>query len=228
MKSYVQCASCRCLLKTIERRCPFCGAAVIGATEASRRPVRMSRSAWLALGSSVAAIGGATAHLGCQSPATGDVGTVADASSDGQGDALSANDDPAWMIFDAGAQTCAVEPRKFHCGSAEAGIECDSANEYCAATSTQYQCSVPDVSAECRPIGADFDYPRECVSCASCACVGKHLPSGTPGEYAGEGWGCDDSNGGVVITHGFWSCGPCYGAPPARLERLERLERLDA
>jgi hypothetical protein len=215
MSTYTPCAQCHCLVRATDRACPFCGATISSASAAARVEIgstapRISRAAWLAVASSVAAFG--TLGAGCLGATTKGDAPSLDASSDAAEDAQPAVD-PACLTPDAG---------DFACGA----TICNAATEYCERTlanscSYDYQ-STEHEAVTCSRKNTGEPWPAACRQCPTCACINAHLP---PSEMIGSDsrvWMCETKDGGGVqiTTSKYTLCGGCYGSPPARLERL--------
>jgi hypothetical protein len=94
---------------------------------------------------------------------------------------------------------------------ADAGFACDRATQYCDYRSNRYSC-LP-LEALCQGYFISGTFVAGCDSGAfRCACINVTTTCPT-----GTGWCCsDDDAGGLYFSY------PCYGAPPARLERVAR------
>lgn len=214
--SFNPCASCRCLVKSHDATCPFCGALVLPRTGVAHRvhAPRMSRAMWLAFGSSIATAAG----LACATSPTVPTDTVGSASNvdpredsgDHDADAIDAfvidgegrtdGEVPlSWATCDAGTG-CACTP----CGSST----CDTATEYCE--EAHYKCtgqpSCTRATFRCMP----RTYGVVCnaapaISCTQDAC-GRVVQVATAEDC------CSTCNIGCATSG-------CYGSPPARLER---------
>jgi hypothetical protein len=225
MPRFATCGACERHVRGHERACPFCGAAVAPKALAAAAPAwRASRAEWLARGS-------ALALAGCSSSMAGGTPTGADATAVEAGsatpDAAPSADADAAAILDGttqapGSALCeagrigAVPGRgAFECAAAgastdvlldggygrsvalDAALFCDRATEYCDDQGGSYSCRAL-VELECNLPLAWCD-----SGVLSCPCA---APWG--------GYSCtDDDAGGLTVQ------GPCYGAPPARLER---------
>ena len=215
---------------------------------AARPPSSISRTQWLALGSAVVSAvvlgackdgndAGDQASSRESGPSSegpiGVDGTTSEADSTGaattdsagqyplEGGAAEEMDSAYAVPMASGADTAPGgwltpgEGRK-PCGDQQdAAKTCDRATQYCyahginptvcgsfATTCTPYR----GVGDAC--VGSDFY--RDAAACDGglrrCACLNMTCM---------EGWCGDDDAGGITL-----SCGPCYGAPPARRERL--------
>lgn len=94
---------------------------------------------------------------------------------------------------------CTTRSGYFACG----GNVCDRSIQVCVETSSL--CATPGDLGTVMT-GASI---ARCGPCPSCACVQTAL---------GGSCECREDDAGSVVV----SCGGCYGAPPARLERLAR------
>jgi len=219
------CPSCQCLIKENEAACPFCGAMTPRPAVRGAGAPRMSRAAWAALASS-AVVGGLAATAACSSTSpssdvaaeAGDDGSSpeaeADAAPDLDADAAAHHDAEAGLHHDGSAH------HTFPCGDAS----CSLATQYCSKGSAAPPCTptgAPDYA--CYTRDGDSGYPPQCLDAASCACVAQYLPASNPWES----YSCADAvDGGGVVIWVASSCNPCYGAPPARLERLASPRRI--
>jgi len=226
MTSFQPCSSCARHVRGADRACPFCGATVVRVRPPAARLPRMSRARWLALGSTVALVGcnavvassgGDAGHAEHEAgsgngddgsvPPGRDGGVLADA---GRGEASSV--DEAGWITDSGTQgdgtaqdaevsadgsvVCSARSGTFACG----GQTCDRATQMCGPYGggcVAYGTVLPNQQPEA----------GTCGPCPTCACLEPTL------------WGacyCSEDDGGAIAI----SCGGCYGAPPARLERI--------
>jgi hypothetical protein len=224
------------VVKRNDRVCPSCGAANRrGQEEEPPCSARVSRARWLALSSTLAI-------AGCSGDATLTAMNPPDATASRQPprryvesgatqDSLSDSGIPVIdpeVMEDAGTQdgasACLPSDARvpfapasgtFPCGN----VMCDRATQWCHAASGGALWN------SCRPLATTCadPYPPGDAGCGNgtfcwyadcdgglrrCACVT------TCGYY---GWCSDDDAGGITV-----GCGPCYGAPPARLERLAR------
>jgi hypothetical protein len=222
--AYDSCSSCGRHVKRADTICPFCGAMrVAGAARftrsATRPPSSISRAQWLAVGSAVvstvilgackdgndAGDGASSRESGPSSEApVGVDGTTGDAARMASGADMAPG---GWLTPGEGRTPCGDQH--------DAAKTCDRATQYCyahgidptvcgsfATTCTPYR----GVGDAC--VGSDFYW--DAAACDGglrrCACVDMTCQ---------EGWCRDDDAGGITL-----SCGPCYGAPPARRERL--------
>ena len=229
------CAECACHIKTTETSCPFCGAVreAKGPGPAAVAPARMSRAQWLALGSALAA-------LGCSSEATpsssqqaklviNDASTGAGASPD-----AAHEPDPTGAIqamgagvldsgvIDADAAT-QVAVAKTPCGDGG----CDPGSTVCVIqTTTSLPTNAPGnsdgVKSSCMPRPADGSCFLGVCGCLGFSdfdtCDDMADPTGEGMQACGSETCAVDDAGVVRVDDN--SVQPCYGAPPARLERL--------
>jgi hypothetical protein len=137
------CAACGNFVKTADALCPFCGATM--ATWRARSPAaRMSRAAWLALGSSAAALGCAVTLTACAGDDT-DGATASAVTRD-----------------DGGSSSDAASAQTFACGDAS----CNIATEFCSDDTCQ------GGGASCTPI--DGGFPAVCAATPTCACLAPY------------------------------------------------------
>jgi hypothetical protein len=201
MDAYDVCSACARHIKRQERCCPFCDAA--HSRPGSTRPwmARVSRAQWLAFGSTLAAAG-CLPTVSTESPLEGGVGVLEDASPN---------------VF-AG---CNDASATFFCGPNDdgGGACCNRATQYCS------QNPYSGARRGCSDFGAGLvvPFPTHCLPSPTCECIsGSAVDSGTCGNTMYVR--CDnlDDGGGLGL-----SCyGPCYGSPPARLERAESAPRI--
>ena len=197
-----KCDACQCLVKTDAAACPFCGAEmpVAARTRVVARS-RMSRGAWLVVGSSAVALGGG-ATFACSTSAR----TSQEVTAQQAGDAGDAGEQPTAD----GAITHVFFPG---CRAGEGAFACGDAG-FCRC-STEV-CWLDDVkgTAVCGSFAGGVCTNQFGVA-SRCACFNADYGV-IPGPPS-----CDDDDGGqITITNFSW--GGCYGAPPARLERLAR------
>ena len=216
--AFTSCASCRCLVKSDDSVCPFCGAVVVQRAAVAHRVQgpRMSRAMWLAFGSSIATAAG----LACSSshtPPTATAGSAAEIDpTQGSGNVDARASDPA--VIDAGSERANGDP--FPTATCDAGtgcactpcgkITCDTATEYCEYR--KYACAgAADCTFETEPSAC---VPRtngvSCGASANATCTqdvcGRVVVEQTIEDCCHAcGMGCATSG--------------CYGSPPARLER---------
>jgi hypothetical protein len=226
--AFVQCAACHCHIKRAERHCPFCNARVEDVrASATPRTSRVSRAAWMALGSSLAALGTAGFQAGCQTASTThDPGPLVDGPATGSEAPIGADA----AVQDADAGTCSAGASTSN-GTIRCGVtRCNAETQYCehdigdscSPGSSDTHHTDQTTCRDKTPDGGDSSFPAECLVCSTCACVAPlRLLWDRSGDYVRDAWTCKDlEGGGVLITDEFFSCGPCYGAPPSRLERL--------
>ena len=210
MSSLSPCRACQCFVKSEDSACPFCGAEM-NVRALKRTAPRMSRAAWLAVGSSIAALSGVAALAACSSTgATAPTAPGTVGASDSGGDAQS--DAPAEV-----EATFGCGPQVSNFGSPQPQY-CKLASELCMATWEPLPpCAITENTFSCVSFDAS-PYTSSCgVHTPTCNCIAPNLPDG--GEY--EGWSCADlDGGGVEIDDGIRCQQGCYGSPPARLERL--------
>ena len=213
MPSLSPCAACAHFVKTGDALCPFCGVAM-----AARRPrasaPRMSRAAWLALSSSAAALGCAATLTACAGDDTeggaasavtpGDAATASAVTPDDAGGTGARPDASDASVGDEDASDAGVIDANatFPCGDAA----CLVSTEYCADTLPSEGCVEEGTS--CVPWSSMTPTCPE----QTCACL--------LGPYTSS---CGTVAGGGTYVTLLASCNPCYGSPPARLERLARL-----
>jgi hypothetical protein len=218
MNRYQPCSSCACHVRHDDARCPFCDAPNAARAARSIRLPRMSRAQWLAFGSTLAFVG-CTGNVAPIPPDPGagdgakDAGNATHDSGSPQGPEGGVATEAGIAHEDAGAAQEAGE-------TAEASTDEGGTILGCATRTGYYECggNVCDrsiqacFSGECEWYGdlaatTSADASASCGPCPSCTCLqGVIYPNCTCSE---------DAQGTVVI-----SCGGCYGAPPARLERL--------
>ena len=195
MDPYDVCASCARYIKRGEFTCPFCGAADrLRSALARGGPKRASRAEWLAYG------GSALGLLGCT------------------------NGSPVSAVPDAAENAASLGKNGFLCASAgngaifDADIVCDRASEWCYTNHGFEPSGCVSLATTCAPTepadACSGVFAWDAATCdghiAGCAWITVTCPGG--------GGGCsDDDAGGITV-----SCGSCYGAPPARLERVAR------
>ncbi len=165
----------------------------------------MSRAAWLAVASSVAAfeaLGAGCSNASPTGPDDADV-AVADAPSER---------DLACAVFDAG---------RFACGATSCLLEtsfCRRETGFTCLPGHPYPQASPYDRSSCESRTNPYLFPRECRDCPTCECVLAHTPDvDTQTKVT-----CQPiPDGGIVVTTTNTPiCGACYGAPPARLERI--------
>jgi hypothetical protein len=253
MNPYVACASCGCYVKQGDRICPFCGAPnAFRAGGPIQRLPRMSRSQWLACGTTIAVVGCSGDGITTEAPLDATTQTVEAGGAEQAADETTINDarasapldanDAAVTLVDANIpeSEMAVPLRGeggFLCeraggsgagGVLDADLVCDRANEWCFQNGT-----AGPVGSRCQSLSAGCAKCIEAFSWdAAAAGDGRVLP-------CTEGFprcacltlspACTPASGGTCsdddaggLTVG---CGHCYGAPPARLERLARKSR---
>jgi hypothetical protein len=246
MDPLLLCGACHCFVKRTEAACPFCGSAL--QTPVKRGPRRGSRAAWLAAGSSLAMAGTMSLEPGCSSDAASAEGPSDGSASTAIADSSRSVVDvrvtgPDGVVDDAGPDAadvthrmvCPVAQGSFACswqghyvggmGDAEdaGSATCHPGTEYCARALSSTYCGIQKYDfASCQPRTADGGFPVECRDCPTCECVRQYLPKrDQPNTYQVTEYDCVDvDGGGVEIRKRFSSCGPCYGAPPARRGRL--------
>lgn len=236
MRPYKVCAGCGCYVRRADAACPFCGA-VCGRKVAccARAPdaSRVSRAQWLAFGSAavLGCSGGSSGATVKDATASIETGSAVDAAGAavgadaGQGDADVAAD--ASMAAEAASPGFTPGVGSFVClsGSREvwqfdsgggfvavpldAAVTCDRATQYCfhlgGPSSLPEGCQAYDASFAAITPHCDGGLRR-------CSCVTFNCSAS----------GCEnDDAGGLTVT-----CGECYGAPPARLERLRRRQEV--
>ena len=221
MPRFATCSACQRHVKRHECACPFCGAAVVLEAKAAAPARRTSRARGSAL-----ALAGCSSSMAVGTP-TGADATAVEAGSPTPEAAPSADADaaaildaatqaPGSVLCEAGRIGAVPGQGAFECAAAgaltdvvldggygrsvalDAALICDRATEYCDVTGLTYACRAL-VALECNlPL-------TWCDSgVLSCPCA---APWG--------GYSCmDDDAGGLTVQ------GPCYGAPPARLERI--------
>jgi hypothetical protein len=199
-------------VKSHEPACPFCGQVLAPTTSGpapGRATKRISRAAWLALGSAAmtGCTGGQVASRAGESPTDASVRDASGSETTAVRDALATDDaaDGAGQTSDpadaADARALEAGPIGLPCG----GLTCEAGAEFCVVF---YGCETYEVPSGPEP---------QCVSIASCgeAGAGFNCPDIAPGNNSC--YPIDDS--GLSFTSSA-DCNPCYGAPPARLERL--------
>jgi hypothetical protein len=220
MRPFTPCPRCSRLVFRRDASCPFCGATCVHAV-APAQPVqaRVSRAVFLAVGS----VAPALAAGACSDKPVVPIPEDRFDASIAEADAVPALD--AATVRDAGS--CRPLPEKgTGCGSAA----CDVTTEYCSHTEVaERPCSDgcwTEGNYACRKRNEPTDpstyyptFPKECIDTPTCACVAPHLPKLAPG--AAYNVSCLDLRGTVQLQFlDTASCGYCYGAPPARLDRL--------
>ncbi len=192
MSAYATCFGCDCYVKRHDLRCPFCGIALQSHT---------SRARWVAL--SVVSLAGAA----CADTPTRDT----DASSvDATFQAESGLDARI-----SSRPECAQG--FFACG--DGGLLCDRSSEFCV---DQYAYGGPWCHTYSEGSWAS-GFDAGCTRCPSCG----DAHDGSVPECIASSWNtcanphssaatsCTQDDAGSVIVKTM-SCGPCYGAPPAR------------
>ncbi len=211
MLTFSSCSVCARHVKSHERACPFCGVALgMRDVEATVLARRTSRGEWLARGSALVLAGCSGAGLGGQGPdasaidASGEGGSMlTEASEASEAGSVAASSEASAAFFSCsdGGPSVALGPEvPFTCPPADWGqpqASCDRRTQYCAFSGGGFACV---------PIRGICAYGGD-LSCDSgvfgCNCLPRFA---TP---------CTDDGSGAVATDT-----PCYGAPPARLERL--------
>jgi hypothetical protein len=217
---YYACSSCARYVKRADLACPFCAASNAPPPPRAERVRTGSRSQWLAVGSTLAAVGCAGVHSSDSSrpddaPALLPVG-AADAESTARLDATvegllgdaqtkEASDVVGSDGMPNDASACGPPTGRFSCGRDADGAAiavCDRSTEYCYQASAGFFCQPYDV-----PSLADA---AACTTCPTCSCLAPLLKELTisPGMCSCA----EDEAGAITIA----SCGPCYGAPPRR------------
>jgi len=233
MLSLSVCADCRRHIRSSEPRCPFCGGRAEATVQRSVSERRWSRAGWLAFGAAVSAtVAGLSA--GCS-----------DTAQDAQlpNDEFDAQDAGFDVIvqpkLSSLARAVGLEEAGIRCPLGANPIpcapdrDCDPVTEYCS-MQADTMCGHVSLSGRCmarRRAGireSSDPFPAECGHCPTCECIVSRLPDpgGPTTDSSGSftpSYSCQDiPNAGVVITHHtrMFSCGGCYGSPPARLERV--------
>jgi hypothetical protein len=227
MNPYYACSSCACYVKRGDPICPFCGTPNRArAVAPSRQLARMSRAQWLAYGSALAA-------LGCTGSAATGPSHAQDATAQNEANAETVDGavdgtpdtGPSSDAAVAGEVTFAAADGGFVCMGgiylpSWDGSVCDRATQWCFLNNGGYGPSgCRSLDTTCAPgLFSDaactsvFDW--DAAACDGgprrCACL---TLTGCAGIYPGS---CTDADAGGVVV----SCGECYGAPPARIERL--------
>jgi hypothetical protein len=160
------------------------------------RPLRMSHAAWLIAGSAITVLGGASLA----------------ACSDNAAEPLTAQDSGVADAHeaDAAAQLVSCGTNVYADGGDAGTVICDLQTQFCT---VQEGCYPPiDLAGEiygCSDLLSSSFFP---AGCDSCSCANADALEFTPA-------GCSD-DGGVLFLE-LPDC-PCYGCPPARLERFEQ------
>jgi hypothetical protein len=227
MNRYTQCSSCSRLVKAGDSACPFCGEATRSpSVSSSRRPLpRLSRAQWLARGSALAVV--SCTGSGAMPSSTMDASVSREeASHSAPGDSAAGDSAPSDAAAaadrtdgDGGSSNGVVASPSFPCGTdVDASLQCERATQICLYYSggPGFSCISQDGSTLHAYQGGTYASPDSAaVSCDACAGgAGCTFYYGPPGSCWPSSCSQDDA-GGVTV-----SCGECYGAPPARLERL--------
>lgn len=220
MTSFLPCSSCARHIKKTDRQCPFCHAPGSCKSWAPHPARRMSRARWLALGSTVALVGcngvvqssggSSDAQAATQEGSTGDEGVADEASTSGEAgsDDSSAMADTSTPGVD-GSSEASTDGGVVH----DAGMTCARSGTFACSTQTcdraSQLCDLMGGGCLAYDAMVPQQYPEagSCGDCPSCACL-------QPTLY-GDCQCLEDDAGSIAI-----SCGGCYGAPPARLERI--------
>lgn len=214
MNPLYTCSGCFRHIKGHESTCPFCDTPTEQRNAPLPRIRRVSRSEWLALGSSLTMASCAgTPHIGTQETSGGDgAGGTSSISSQlpsggyhstlggsyagggytqyaSGGSSLGATD--YLLPADAGSLACGTG-------------YCDGATQVCASLPAPplYRC------VDYKAVGSTNGTSVCTAPVPSCSCYTTPVAD----HYACN---CADIDGGVLL-----SCHTCYGAPPARFERL--------
>ena len=229
--------------------CPFCGAAIVGATREGAKPRsrrRVSRAVWLAWGSAACVALSAAAACTDSTPERFAVSSTADAAVALGGDRDSANEDvdgsdAAVAVACSGTFECGrfshwtevfsdvppdggyADPDGSHVNDPTVGplVTCDLATEICV----QYSAS------GCTETHAQFiNFDPACEpraqhepvsrpSCPTCNTI-RLKAKDDDFHYGGSCEQLPDGGGVVLKYYQANGCGGCYGCPPARPERL--------
>ena len=237
MNHYTQCSACSRLVKASDSACPFCGEATRSPSVSwSRRPLPpLSRAQWLARGSALAVVSctgsGAMPSSAMDASVSREEAShsaPSDSAADDSAPGASAVGDPVPSDAaaaadrtdgDGGSSNGVVASRSFPCGTdVDASLQCERATQICLSLSGGggFSCISQDGSTLHAYQGGTYASPDSAaVSCDACAGpAGCTFYYGPPGSCWPSSCSEDDA-GGVTV-----SCGECYGAPPARLERL--------
>jgi hypothetical protein len=229
MNPFDVCSGCARHVRRWEVSCPFCAVRRAASTQGDERPPkRVSRAAWLAYGGSLALLGCASGKiLGAaeqDANAIGDVVRSEDGTTEMRDDidaATSAADGAAPDVTPSRDATATIdgpapsERARFPCVPfqfPDAGTMCDPATEWCYTNHGYLPTGCVSFASTCDPTSAysdacspAFTWEGYCdAGDHRCYCVKTNCGS------------CTDEEGGSFTL----SCGSCYGAPPARLERL--------
>ncbi len=203
MDAFDVCGACACYIKRREARCPFCDAVHVPAKRADvRLRSRVSRAQWLAYGATFVVAGCAPSATTAEQAAdatTQDADSIRDATADSTS-SVDAAKDRGDDTLDAW-----TSPGPPDGGAGSGTFACDYDRRRCG-LGTEYCLNAQGPGGGC--FGYDAGWDSQCDASSPCACIHACYRLSS----------CrDDDAGGLYIT-----CSPCYGAPPARLEKLAR------
>jgi hypothetical protein len=242
MSAYNVCPACARHVKSHDATCPWCGARMgsgLVPTPLRRPRLRASRAQWLAYGAACAVLG--CTETGPTRSSPGEAGSdgvpIQEASVAGDAD-IARDLDAAHLATDGAAEDASISDSSldaattamsnnspFLCAEAgfagDAAVVCDSQTQYChlhsgnasgaTCQTLPFAClaypPLPDAGMFCQ-----FSAASSCDAGLRCSCIAL----GVYNAAADTCWACADNDAGGLTM----SCGSCYGAPPARLEKV--------